>query len=112
MKCGLKGCLDERFGTVTKLLQLETKHEKSTSPIEEHVKMVPNSVFFFVKILWEELEKTKEKKEKKGTAHITKINLDKKQPHVDFIIGCRDKGPNSLCTRKVESMKELPSFFL
>ena len=45
-----------------------------------------------------------------GKDPIAKINLEKKQAHVDFVTRYKDGEPSSPCTSKSASMKELPSY--
>ena len=77
--------------------------------------MVPNSISKptkenWVKSLWEEVRKANETTKNKGKASITKVDLDKKEAHVDMVTKYAAIPSSSSNSNKASSMKELPSF--
>ena len=64
--------------------------EKSHRPLETTQQMVPKSISYltkenWVKSLWEEVCKANETTKNKGKAPIAKVDLDKRQAHVDMV---------------------------
>ena len=64
----------------------------------------------WVKSLWEEVRKANETTKNKGEAPITKVDLDKKQVHVDMFTRYAPTPSSSSNSSKSSNMKELPSF--
>ena len=77
--------------------------------------MVPNSISElseknWVKSLWEEVRKANETPNNEGKAPIAKVDLNKKQVHLDMVTRYADTQSSSLNESKASGMKELPSF--
>ena len=89
--------------------------EEFQRPLEIVPTMVPNSVSElteekWVKSLWEEVQKANETNKNKQKAPIAKVDLDKKQAHIDMVTRYVETQSNSSRKSKVSSLKELPNF--
>ena len=104
--------------TPTKMSEQESTWEtveEALRPLEMTPQMVPNSILElteenWVKSSWEEVCKANKTKENKGKDPIAKVDLDKKQAHVDMVAKYTDTQSSSSSKSKASNMKELPSF--
>ena len=77
--------------------------------------MVPSNILdftkeYWVKSLWEEVCKANETTKNKEKSPIAKVDLDKKQAHIDMVTRYAKTQSNSSNKSKASSMKELPNF--
>ena len=89
--------------------------EESQRPLETTPLMVSNSISKltkenWVKSLWEEVKIASEVANNKGKSPIAKVDLNKKQAHLDMVTRYADTQSSSLNESKASGMKELPSF--
>ena len=89
--------------------------EESQRPLEIVPIMVPNIISKltkenWMKSLWEEVCKANETTKNKGEAPIAKVDLDKKQAHIDMVTRFAKTQSNSSNKSKASNLKELPSF--
>ena len=94
---------------------LQEMVEESQRPLETTPLMVPNSISElteenWVKSSWEEVKNANETTNNKGKAPIAKVDLNKKQAHLDMVTRYANTQSSSSNESKASGMKELPSF--
>ena len=94
---------------------LQETVEESQRPLETTPQMAPNNILEvtkenWVKSLWDKVCKANETTKNKGKAPIAKVDLDKKQAHVDMVTRYAKTQSNFLNKSKASIKKELPSF--
>ena len=89
---------------------LQEKVEESQRPLKTTPLMVPNSILElteenWVKSLWEEVKRANKTTNNKEKAPIAKVDLSKKQAHLDMVTRYGDTQSSSLNESKASGMK-------